>query len=259
MKLERLAYELSILSRVIAYPNISTASLQVGISQPQISRIIKKIEDELEINILERQSKRHSSWAPIAYKITESFNDYKSRFEEHLKSLTHSEEYEEIKIGTLEGLIPFSIQLAELLFKKTSLKIIKLHVYDRDFLDESFLKGNLDLILTFNPQLKRKSNYEIILGYQTLENIKNDGAYLVKSSFEFTSSHLKKTNYKLKKTLVSNSLEIRKSWIQKYGGEGILPSSVSLKAYKGASPVVLIGHESISVKLWHTIQDLRLS
>ena len=47
--MERFSTELSLLSKAIAYPNLSTASVQIGVSQPQLSRTIMKLEQELKV------------------------------------------------------------------------------------------------------------------------------------------------------------------------------------------------------------------
>ena len=85
--MERFSTELSLLSKAIAYPNLSTASVQIGVSQPQLSRTIMKLEHELKVVLLERQSRRHSTWTPMAYKLAEMFLEISLKFDSKIKKL----------------------------------------------------------------------------------------------------------------------------------------------------------------------------
>ena len=258
--MERYTAELSILSRAIAYPNLSTASVQIGVSQPQLSRMIMKLEAELKVVLLERQSRRHSAWTPMAFRLSEAFSDLSRKFDSRLKEIIKGEEPELIKVGTLEGLLNFSLKFTENLFTKVNLKTIHLDVYDRDQLDEHFLKGDLDFIFTSEQLIKRKFKYEMSLGYQLIESVKKSDQYLVQSSFEHATTSKKKMK-EMPYTLISNSLQVRKLWFLEIGGTGSLPSSVFTKTSKNqdSKEVLLLGHESLSQGLWEKAKKFKIS
>jgi hypothetical protein len=257
--MERFSTELSLLSKAIAYPNLSTASVQIGVSQPQLSRIIMKLENELKVVLLERQSRRHSTWTPMAYKLAEMYLDISLKFDSKIKEIIEGEEPEHLRIGTLEGLIPFAQKLSENLFLKASMKMIHLDVFDRDQLDENFLKGNLDLVFTSDHLIRRKFKYELSLGHQVIEEIKRTDDYIVQSSFEFSSS--KKKQKDVKHVLISNSLQVRKSFLEDVGGSGTLPSHQFLKSPRPGhtSEIILLGHESLAQGLWDRIRKFKLN
>ena len=60
--MQQLYYELGVLAKAVNFKNLSAAALHVGLSQPQLSRIIAKIEEELKIVLLDRSAKRKSGW-----------------------------------------------------------------------------------------------------------------------------------------------------------------------------------------------------
>ena len=61
-----LSHEWNTLCKCVAFANLTSASQHVGISQPQLSRILKKLEDQLGIELLDRHSPRASCWTPAA-------------------------------------------------------------------------------------------------------------------------------------------------------------------------------------------------
>lgn len=254
--MEHYAWELSILKKAIQFPNLSTASEKIGVSQPQLSRMIAKLEQELKLVLLERQSKRHSAWTKEAFAIADIYFDVSSRFEERLASMHAEVKVNKIKIGTLEGLIPYAMELVHFLIDKKDLKMVEFNVYDKDKLEEKFLKSELDLIFTTWDTRKRKHKYEIMLGYQTLQQIKKNEKYLVKSTFEYSLTTSKKRGKDDAPIIVSNSLEIRKLWLNKFGGTGTLPSSLSKKPItrdENLLEISLIGHETFSKELWEEV------
>lgn len=63
--MQQLYYELGVLAKAVNFKNLSAAALHVGLSQPQLSRIIAKIEEELKIVLLDRSAKRKSGWTNL--------------------------------------------------------------------------------------------------------------------------------------------------------------------------------------------------
>src|SRR5690606_13535732 len=64
-----LNWDLTVLSRAIQYNNLSGAAQHVGISQPQLSRIVSRLESELGVPLLNRETRRHSTWTAQAHRI----------------------------------------------------------------------------------------------------------------------------------------------------------------------------------------------
>jgi len=108
--MQQLYYELSVLAKAVHFKNLSAAALHVGLSQPQLSRIIAKIEDELKIVLLDRSAKRKSGWTAIAFQLSEIFEKSIHRLETDLQSSRHNQMVGELHSGTLQGLSDFAAQ-----------------------------------------------------------------------------------------------------------------------------------------------------
>src|SRR4051812_42584236 len=207
-----LSYALSLLARAVAFKNLSSASMHVGLSQPQLSRLIAKLESELSMELLDRKVKRKSNWTPQAIQLAELYTLNQRRLEDGIRSLQTNQRARQVHIGTLEGLADVAIGLAEKLFN-SDLKLVYLDVYDRSDLEGKFLSGDLDLILNTRFPSPTKSRYAKLLGYQMLTQVESDKDYALFSSFEFNVRGRQKVPAKAKRTLVSNSLYIRRKWM----------------------------------------------
>src|SRR5476649_2133312 len=104
--MDYLSWDLSILSRATAYENLSRASAHVGLSQPQLSRIVAKLEESLGLTLLDRESRRKSSWTPAAYRLAEIYQGTVQAFNAEIATLATGLTPRELRIGTLEGLVP---------------------------------------------------------------------------------------------------------------------------------------------------------
>ena len=164
-------YELSVLAKAIHHKNLSAAALHVGLSQPQLSRIIAKIEDELQVVLLDRSAKRKSGWTPLANQVSEIYEKTQRRMESELKTVSNNEMVAELHIGTLEGLSIFAMKMAEMCFKKVNIKKITLDIYDLSELESHFLSGDLDLIFSSKTPGRQKYKHLLEIGYQRLDKI----------------------------------------------------------------------------------------
>ena len=77
--ISHLTYELSVLSKAVMHRNLSLAAVHVGLSQPQLSRLIQKLEGELRVVLLDRASRRKSGWTPVAHELVLAFQRGLSR------------------------------------------------------------------------------------------------------------------------------------------------------------------------------------
>jgi hypothetical protein len=246
-------YELSILAKAIHHKNLSAAALHVGLSQPQLSRIIAKIEDELQVVLLDRSAKRKSGWTPIATQVSEIFEKSQRRMESELKTVSNNEMVAELHIGTLEGLSGFAMKIAQMCFEKIGIKKITLDIYDLSELESHFLSGDLDLIFSSKTPGRQKYTHLLEIGYQRLDKVEGKNGTAVMSTFEHNRLH-EKDRMSNKHLLVSNSLMIRKEWLEKIGGSGYLPSEAKKGKAKDQEPVLLIGSELLSPTLWNEIE-----
>jgi hypothetical protein len=253
--MDYLSWDLAILSRAVAYNNLSGASAHVGLSQPQLSRIVAKLEDQLNISLLDRETKRKSSWTPAAFRLAEIYTATFLNFRTEVNQLAEGLEPDTLRIGALEGLIPLAMEFCKKLHANTDIMVIELNIHDTNALEEKFLKAELDLIYTVREPSRKKFRYTENLGYQTLDKVET-GPMQIFSTFEFTSKmHKGKPK---ERCFVSNSLRVRQDWIEKNGGQGILPSVVKSKKSdkKNEVPVIVVAHDHLPQNFWKNISKL---
>lgn len=253
--ISHLTYELSILAKSVQHRNLSLAAVHVGLSQPQLSRLIQKLESELKVVLLDRASRRKSGWTQVAVDLAAAFHRGLGRLEAEVMSVTRQAEIDELRVGTLEGLAPIAMSFAEQFFKKLSIKRIELDVLEYRDLDSLFMAGQLDLIFTARAPSKQKFRYNIEVGYQQNEQISEDKNYLVMSPFEWTQAGPSELEG-YDQYLVSNSLQVRAKWLKDFGGTGTLPVDAKRGKGKGFYSVYLIGNDLLSGNLWEQIEDV---
>ncbi len=251
--IQNLAYELSVLSKAVQHKNLSAAAAHVGLSQPQLSRLVAKIESELNIILLDRTARRKSGWTNIAQELVVIFDKGLGRLETDIRALASDLETHELHIGTLEGLSEIAMNFAKQCFENLDIKLIYLDIYEFNDLDANFLSGNLDIIFTVKPPGKQKFNHILEVGYQQLDKVTTDKDTLVVSPFDYIS--LPKKEMENKKTFVSNSLRARELWLKNFGGTGTLPVGAKTGRGKGQFIVYLVGHDLLSPKLWKGITE----
>lgn len=241
--------ELEILAKAIHYKNLSAASLHVGLSQPQLSKIIQRLEESLQVVLLDRSVKRKSGWTAAAFELSQIYEKSVKRLQTDLSALTFDQKILELRIGTLEGLSELALKVARASFEKIGVKKIHCDIFDLNELEASFMSGDLDIIISSHSpgRQKFKNCYEI--GFQHFEYIQNSNKYLVLSTFEFGKVERKKID-SAPCILVSNSLAVKKMWLSSVGGTGQIPSSLQLGKVKNAQPVLMIGSEILSPLLW---------
>jgi DNA-binding transcriptional LysR family regulator len=258
-----LFYELGVLSRAVAYQNLSGAAVHVGLSQPQLSRIIARLESTYGVRLLDRANKRKSAWTPEARKLSELVQRMGRGFELDLRKIQEAGAWPaELYIGTLEGLLPAAIELAQAVLSQTKIRRIELDVYDLNALEELYLSGDLDLILTSREPGARKFRCFRVLGYQELQAVKTNPKIGVYSLFEYRAEVEGKRSGGPKRLnlppqcLVSNSLSVRRAWLEAHGGTGHLPSDLrkDRKPTKDDEPVLLIGQDSLDDRIWKLLQ-----
>jgi len=251
--MQQLYYELSVLAKAIHFKNLSAAAIHVGLSQPQLSRIIARIEEEFKVVLLDRSAKRKSSWTQIAFDMSEIFDRTSRRLGSELQGLSQNNAIAEIHIGTLEGMADFAINTSKVCFEQVGIKKIALDIFDLNELDSNFLGGNLDMIFTSKIPGRQKFRYLLEIGSQVLEKVTTNKKFGVYSTFEFGRSQ-KKELESFEYLFVSNSLAVRKSWLDNVGGVGFVPSETRKGRNKENEPVYLIGSELLNPVLWEKLE-----
>lgn len=252
--MQQIYYEMSVLTKAIHFKNLSAAALHVGLSQPQLSRIIAKIEDELKIVVLDRSAKRKSGWTNVAFQLSEIFEKSTRRLELELQTISNNQMVGELHIGTLEGLSDFALNTTRLCFQEVEVHKITLDIFDLNELEANFLSGNLDLVFTSKSPGRQKFKYFVELGFQRLEKFESSKDFAVLSTFEYGRAN-KKELENFPHLFVSNSLSIRRSWLEKNGGTGHLPTEAKRGKAKDAEPVLMIGSELLNPVLWNSITE----
>ncbi len=105
LPMDNLHWQLSVLSRAIQYKNLSGAAEHVGLSQPQLSRIISRIESELGVVLLDRSVRRKSGWTPIAFKIAEIYLQSSRKLSSSLQQLNNEEQISQLNVVCFEGML----------------------------------------------------------------------------------------------------------------------------------------------------------
>jgi DNA-binding transcriptional LysR family regulator len=252
--LQNLTYELSVLAKAIQHKNLSAAAIHVGLSQPQLSRLVAKVELELNVVLLDRAARRKSGWTQVAHDLTEAFSKGLGRLEREILAIAQERELHELRIGTLEGLSNIAVQFAQSCFSDLKMKIVHLDILDFEDLESDFLSGQLDLIFTVKSPSRQKFNHVVEVGYQQLEEIESDDNIYVCSPSEFSVD--KKIESKFPHFFISNSLSLRRRWLKELGGTGRLPTDTRKGRGKGFYSVYLFGSDLINARLWTQIAEL---
>lgn len=253
--LQNLTYELSVLAKAVQHKNLSAAAVHVGLSQPQLSRLVAKIESELKVVLLDRAARRKSGWTPLAQELALTFTKGLGRLETEILAMAQDREITEIRIGSLEGLAGLATQFAKSAFEQLGMKLIYLDLLDFRELDSEFLSGNLDLIFTVKSPSKQKFNHMLEVGFQQMEKVNSDPSTLVCSPFEYTGLEKREVE-SASHVLVSNSLSLRSQWLHQMGGSGIIPVDAKKGRGKGHYSIYLIGSDLLSPRLWEQITRL---
>jgi DNA-binding transcriptional LysR family regulator len=217
----------------------------VGLSQPQLSRILHKLEEQFELSLLDRSSRRHSSWTAAAHRLAEAFDSCSRDMDRTLSDLQAAGASTDLRIGTLEGLAPLCCHYAARLLESGLVRQIDIEVEDLNRLSEHFVEGGFDLAFTSREPGKKKYPLLKILGYQSLRATGQARGPLVKSSSE--SSRPTRAAHEVPR-ITSNSLVVKKIWIENYSGRGVVPTPLyrkpDVKAQNEQS-VFLIGADSM--------------
>lgn len=255
MKLESLFWDLSVLSRAVVFSNLSSASRHIGLSQPQLSRIIKKIEDDLGVQLLDREAKRKSAWTRTALELAEQFSRGTRDLTRKIETTVKQVHLTEIRIATLEGLSSLAVGLAHRLLESDSFQRVDVDVHDIGDLEDHFLRGHYEVIFSFREPGNRKFRYIENLGFQQMEFVETSKRVFVGSHFEARSFEIKTKKPKHQKFVISNSLLVRREWLEKWGGHGNLPSKMHPKRQECEREklVMMVGMDDLPKSLWDII------
>ncbi len=265
--MDHLHWPLSVLSKAIHHKNLSAAADHIGLSQPQLSRLIAQLEDELGIVLLDRAARRKSGWTPVAYKVADVYFRNSRRLVASLQELQGDDQIHHVIFGTLEGLVPLAMEITQTMFRETKIPVIELNVYDLSDLEERFEKDEIDLILTCREPGRSKRKHVREFGWQDFKTIGPANSDLkVLSPFEHAhliqsgkrnASKRERDETANSKIILSNSLAVRRLYLDEHGGRGQVPGPVQKKR-PGTSteqPVYLIGTEILPPVLWEKLEN----
>jgi hypothetical protein len=243
-----LHWPLTVLSRAIHYKNITASAASIGLSQPQISRLIQKLENHLQIRLIDKSSPRNSSWTPQARQLAQIYERSTKNLETSLGQLKEDTLPKSIRIASLEGLAIEACGLAKRLFEKTSIQECYLDVFDQDEMEARFLTGDIDLMYSSRiPGMKKGLPHKLV-GHQRMKKSATDPRFRLFSPFEYSSS--KKPKKESSFTLISNSLTVRAHWLDEIGGVGQVPGPILRKGAANTLSVLLIAQEYIHPEIW---------
>jgi DNA-binding transcriptional LysR family regulator len=254
-------WELSILSRAVHYRNLSGAADHVGVSQPQLSRIVARLEAEYGAVLLDRTARRKSGWTPFALRLADTYARNSRRLHHSLSELAGETPMGHLHIGLLEGLIDWSVPICAQLARLPRLQSIEIDVFDLGDLEERFDKEELDIVFTCRAPSQHKYRFERTAGWQVFEAIDGDGPEVL-SPFENAALHpLRQSRISppagsSAPTVISNSLSLRRRWLTAFGGKGSLPSQVMARPEQKAPeevPVLVVAQDLLSPLLWASL------
>ena len=254
--MEYISKDFLVLAQATQHANLSAAAKHIGISQPQLSRIIGRMEEQLQVKLLDRTVRRKSAWTKEALRIAGLCTKTQQDFEVQLDSLIDSQKPKLIRIGTLEGMIPLAMSYAKMLFEQAEVTKIWVDVFDQGDLEESFLNLESHIIFTQQEPSQSKYIHRLVVGYQNLQEISSNDDFRVLSKFEEANGFLKRSKTTEEKpTLVTNSLAVRRHWLTENGGRGWMPSDIYLQpTYSDQEKkVLLIGQETLNRHIWEHI------
>jgi len=253
--MDHLYDELSVLSKAVAFKNLSGATSHVGLSQPQLSRIIGKIESHLKVVLLDRSAKRKSGWTPEAFRIAAMFTKSIRALEKEMHGFLEGTYVQQLKIGALEGVIPIVLPFVDQLYRQFQMKFIDIGIHDIHQLEQLYFEEEFDLLFTSHEPGRKKFKYYYEIGYQSLDKTETSKALHVMSPFEYGAKRSGIKSSGIEKVLVSNSLAVRKMWLEQYEGYGTLPSAVKKQKSKkeDTERVLLLGADTLSLALWEKI------
>jgi hypothetical protein len=253
-----LAHELEILSRIIKYKNLTQAADHVGLTQPHLSRVIRKLESELGVPIMERSNKRKPEWSPHAPRLVQIFESNRRNLTYQISDYLEDLVPRNVRVGCLEGMVPFVTQFISKLIESYPSDVVELVVFDVAKLERRYLMGQLEFL--FNIKVPGKGHHDRILeiGYQELANVEKSKDVRVCSEFEYS---LKRGQERRKKEryVVSNSLTFRQEFLDVHGGFGRLPSEIQQQKPKRKGDfdtVFLIGSKEIPEHFWEETEKL---
>ncbi len=249
--MDTLHWPLSVLSRAVHFKNLTGASAHVGLSQPQLSRLVAQLEKEFDVTLLDRTAKRKSAWTPAAFRLAEVYSQNSRKLQSSIREVLELQVPTHIHVGTLEGLSSLALTVIHRLYQHTKLQIVELDVFDQNELEERFFNGDFDVIFTIRTPGKKKFKHQLEVGQQTLESISTNNDFSVLSSFEYGRLKKKPEN----KTFISNSLALRKSWFSQFGGVGQMPSALHKNKGRDTLPVLIIAADTFNETLWHIISQ----
>ncbi|MEY4616749.1 MAG: hypothetical protein RJB66_1709 [Pseudomonadota bacterium] len=245
-------YRLAILAKAVNHKNLSSAADHVGLSQPQLSRVIGKLEEEMKVVLLDRTVRRKSGWTPAAIQLAEVFLQNELQLQNSIQRIMGKQVFATLKVGVLEGLATLAMTYVHSLFDELDLKEVHLDIFEVSEIESRFESGELDLMFSFKAPGRQKYRHVLEVGYQSMKAINCDSPFLVYSPYEYAQqrSKGKKTS---KKVFISNSLFVRKRWLETYQGSGSLPSKILLKPSEGKFPLYVVGSDLLSPQVWEKV------
>ncbi len=148
--------------KTLEHGNITSAAAELGISQPALSKQLSRLEEEFEVELLERLPRgvRPSAMGKILHDYAKSIDaSYRSALR-HLESARNDDD-EETTIGSgyywLNGLLPRAV--AQLVQDRPGARI-RIVAGVPELLTEQLLRGEIDLV--FGPVAFREEHHNLI-------------------------------------------------------------------------------------------------
>jgi len=250
-----------VLSRSVSYANLSGAATHVGLSQPQLSRIVRRLEDQLKVTLLDRRVRKLAAWTPQARQLARLWARNLQVFEAEVRSLGEPVWPKHLRVGTESGLVPTASEFAHFLFERFGVEKIEFDVLEPEELEGGCLSGDLHFICVSRESRRRVSKFTRRLGWQILAPAGETAGVRVLARSEPRETEVGERIRRSRgqdpifRTIVSDSFEVRKHWIEDRGAGGWMPVGLKTRgsASKHKRPVLLLGSRAVDPRLWDIV------
>jgi hypothetical protein len=230
------------------YRNLTVAAQSLQISQPHLSRLIQKVERQTGIALLNRESKKKSSWTEEGLRFFQEFKRHQDSFSDLVHTFKKLQFYRSLKIVCLEGLAEHTLQSLQKFRQVYATPSLQVDILDLSELDAGFATGAYDVAVSSHPPVAARNSWIKTIGYQHFNIYNKNAKENVVTHFEL---HKRKDRAH---EWITNSLLVKRYCIENFSVAGEMPTKIFEKKKEvNDTPVLLMAHAGMDAKLWQIL------